>query len=165
MFRDLEEGKREYKNLNNLKTNKTLDDVKAGAYAQGYEVKDAATHDKYGSHSTMDVIHRKTGERVKPAKDRGSIGGKKVGKGGQVDTTIVNTVASAIKGDMRARGRQDKRPQAVADRKERMKSDLAKKQARRAAPFGKKADGTGPKKRTFESFMYECVQNESGVDF
>ena len=165
MFGDIEEGKREFKNLNNLKTNRTLKDVKSSAYAQGYEVRDAKTHDKYGSHSAMDVYHRKSGERIKPARQGGAIGGKRIKGSGEVDSTVVNTVADSIKQDVRSRGRVDKRPEAKAKRKEESKANLAAKQARRAAPFGMKGDGTGTKKRTFESFMNECVQNETGVDF
>ena len=145
-----------FTDLNNLKKVKTMDDVKKAAHSQGYEARDAKTHDKYGSHSTLDLYHRKSGERVKPAKDRGAIGGKKVAGGGAVDSTVVNTVSDAIKQDVRERGRKDKRPAAKKKRKAEAAANKAAK-AKKRPGFGSKAN------RTFESFMYECIENEKRV--
>ena len=65
---DLQEVK--YKDLNNLKKMKTMDDVKRAAHSQGYDVSDSGTHGKYGSHSTVELRHRKTGEKVSKQRQR-----------------------------------------------------------------------------------------------
>ena len=122
--------------LNNLRRIKTMDDVKRAAHSQGYDAQEA-DHDKYGSHGVVELTHRKTGERVEPAKDRGSIGGKKKGKGGEVESTTVNTVADAIKQDITKRGRADKRPAAKAKRKAEAQTNKERKQQQRN-PFTRK---------------------------
>lgn len=153
---DLQEVK--YKDLNNLKRMKTMDDVESAAHSQGYEVTGAETHGKYGSHSTVDLRHRKSGEKVQPDKDRGSIGGKKVGKGGEVDSTMVNTVAQALKADMKKRGRVDKTPKAKSERKAQANQDIQNKVERQ------KKQGKSPRnmekvkprtRKTFEEFVIE----------
>ena len=123
-----------YKDLNNLKVIKTMDDVKRAAHSQGYEVTDSGTHAKHGSHGTVSLQHRKTGEPVEAGKDRGAIGGKKTGKAGEVESTTVNTVAQALKADMKKRGRVDKRPAAKAARKAEAEANKAKK-AKNRDPF------------------------------
>ena len=141
-----------YKDLNNLKKVKTMDDVKRAAHSQGYEVADSGTHSKYGSHGTVNLRHRKSGEPVQANKDRGAIGGKKPGKGGQVDSTVVNTVASALKADMKARGRVDKTPAGKAKRAAQAETDKASKKARRAEPFGYKG-------KSLREFIEMCEQD------
>ena len=53
-------------------------------------------------------------------------------------------------------GRVNKSPEGKKRRKAEMRANLEAKKKRRAEPFGRKADGTTTKKRTFESFMMEC---------
>ena len=139
---DLQEVK--YKDLNNLKKMKTMDDVKRAAHSQGYDVSDSGTHSKYGSHSTVELRHRKTGEKVSAGKDRGSIGGKKPGKGGEIDSTVANTVSQALKADMKKRGRVDKTPKAKEARKAEAAANKEKK-AKERDPF--------TRGKTFEEFM------------
>ena len=62
-------------------------------------------------------------------------------------------------GDMVKANRVNKTPEGKAKRKEEAKANLAKKKERRAEPFGRKADGTTTRKRTYESFMLQ-LENE-----
>ena len=138
-----------YSDLNNVKKVNTMDRLKQAAHSQGYSVSDKQTHGKYGSHSTVDITHRKTGESVKKPDGR-EAGGKNAGKG--VDVTTLNTVASSIKNDARARGRVDKRPAAKAKRKSEAEANKAAKQKARD-PF--------TRNKTFESFMIECASSQT----
>ena len=154
----------EYKHLGDNKKIKTMDDLKRAAHSQGYEVTDSGTHKKYGSHGTVDLRHRKTGERVKPDKDRGSIGGKKVGKGGEVDNTTIKTVSSALKADMRSRGRVDKTPKAKDQRKTQMNQDIQSKVERqqKQSKSPRNMEKVKPRvRKTFEEFMVVAVEEVS----
>lgn len=86
-------------------------------------------------------------------------------RGAKNDEIKGRTTGSQIKQMVIDSGRVNKSEAGKKKSRDQAKANLEKKRARRAAPFAAKADGTVPKKRTFESFMYECVQNESGVDF
>ena len=148
----------EYKHLANPKKVKTMDDLKRAAHSQGYEVTDAGTHKKYGSHGTVELRHRKSGERVQANKDRGSIGGKKVGKGGEIDNTTRNTVADALKADMRKRGRVDKTDAAKAKRKSQMNQDIKDKveKQKKQSKSPRNMEKVKPRvRKTFEEFMME----------
>ena len=82
---------------------------------------------------------------------------KTVHKGG-ADSDVIPTrsgkanLVQAVKDS----GRINKSAEGKKRRKAEMRANLAAKQKRRAEPFGRKADGTTTKKRTFESFMMEC---------
>ena len=130
-----------FTDLNNIKVVNNMKKLRQAAHSQGYDVSDKETHGKYGSHSTVEIRHRKTGETVKKPDGR-EAGGKVSAKG--MDTTTLNTVADAIKNDARARGRVDKRPAAKAKRK-------AEAEANRKAK--KKARDPFTRKKTFEEFM------------
>ena len=134
-----------YSDLNNTRVVNSMDKLKRAAHSQGYTVSDKQTHGKYGSHSTVDITHRKTGESVKKPDGR-EAGGKMSGKG--LDSTTLNTVAASIRNDARARGRVDKRPAAKAKRKAEAEANRAAKQKARD-PF--------TRNKTFEQFMYECA--------
>ena len=117
-----------YKDLNNLKKIKNIKDLKRAAHSQGYEVTDDGTHGKHGSHGTVNIRHRKSGEPVQAAKDRGAIGGKKQGKGGELESTTVNTFADALRADMRKRGR---RKPNTPEQKQAIRKQAAENKARK----------------------------------
>ena len=102
-----------YKDLNNLKKHKSIDDVRKSAYSQGYDV--SKPRKGVGDHYVVDVTHRKTGEKVKPSSG-GTHGGSHTGRKGGVDTTFVNQTSSSIKKDRERRGGVDKTPQGKAKR-------------------------------------------------
>jgi hypothetical protein len=82
---------------------------------------------------------------------------KTVHKGGAKNDEIKGrTTGDQIRQMVGDSGRVNKTPEAVKRRKDEAKANLAAKQKRRAAPFGKKSDGTTTKKRTYENFMNNC---------
>jgi hypothetical protein len=141
-----------YKDLNRTSEMNTTDKLKKGAYSQGYEA-DIQTHPKYGSHSIVNLRHRKSGESVKKPDGR-EIGGKNP-KGGKItDTTVINTMADAIRTDAKARGRVDKTPEGKAKRAKEAQANKATKKAKRAEPFGYKG-------KSLREFMELCEQYQA----
>lgn len=122
---------------------KSLKDIQRAAHSQGYNVSEPK--ERVGDHYSVDLTHRKTGQKVNPASG-GTLGGSSK-SGDRVDSTIVNQVASTIKQDAKSRGRVDKRPAAKAERKEQALKNKQKKQKNRD-PF--------TRQKTFESFITEC---------
>ena len=135
-----------YNDLNNIKKLKSVKDVQRAAHSQGYDVSEPKN--SVGDHYTVDLTHRKSGQKVTP-RSGGKLGGSD--RGGNVDSTLVNQVASTIKGDAASRGRVDKRPAAKAKRK-----------AEAAANKEKKTQNRDPFKRqkTFEEFMAGCLTSD-----
>ena len=80
-------------------------------------------------------------------------------RGASGDEIKGKTTGDQIKQAVIDSGRVDKSEDGLKRRKAEMRDNLAKKKARRAEPFGKKADGTTTKKRTFEDFMIDCTQS------
>ena len=172
-----------YKDLNTLSVIKSKDDLSKAAHSQGYSA-DMKPHPKYGSHSLVDLKHRKSGDDVKKSDDR-EIGGKKTGPGGKItDTTVINTTADAIKNDINKRGRTDKTEKPTKGRRDKHDALAAEKRAKQAArPFGGKNERHGgaaaapkvhsslkpdPNSRsserrrktgwkTFEDFIWDCA--------
>ena len=66
--------------LNNTRIVNNIRRLQQTAHSQGYDVSDKQTHGKYGSHSTVEIRHRKTGESVKKARWTRA-GGKDIFKG------------------------------------------------------------------------------------
>ena len=143
-----------YRDLNNVKKHKSVDDVRKSAHSQGYDISEPKI--TKGDHYTVDMTHRKSGEKVGPRKG-GTIGGS-LKTGDKVDTTLVNLVSSTIKGDRAKRGGVDKTPAGKAKRAEQARQNLKAKQAKRGAPFKHKADGTTTKKRSFDESMSMLTQ-------
>ena len=135
-----------YNDLNNIKKLKSVKDVQRAAHSQGYDVSEPKN--SVGDHYTVDLTHRKSGKKVTP-RSGGKLGGSD--RAGGVDSTLVNQVASTIKGDAASRGRVDKRPAAKAKRK-----------AEAAANKEKKTQNRDPFKRqkTFEEFMAGCLTSD-----
>lgn len=150
----IDEAKRlQYKDMRDTKKISKMDDLKRSVYNQGYEIQTPKTHDKYGTHGTMNVVHRKTGEPVQADKDRGAIGGKKQGKAGELGGSVMDSVNDAVRADMRKRGKVNKTPEGKEKRKAEMKANLEKKRKQKTMGMTDiKADQR--KKRTFEEFMY-----------
>ena len=174
-----------YKDLNKLSSIKNTDDLGRAAHSQGYSA-DVKPHPKYGSHSLVDLKHRKSGDDVKKSDGR-EIGGKKTGAGGKItDTTVINTTADAIKNDINKRGRVNKTDKPTKERRDAMDSAAAAKRAKQAArPFGGKNERHGgsagapsvrsaPKPdpnsrsserrrktgwKTFEDFQWDCANS------
>lgn len=141
-----------YSDLNTTSKIKSVDDLKRAAHNQGYEAS-VRRHPTVGSHSIVDVKHRKTGEPVKKPGGQ-EIGGKNP-KGGKItDTTVINTMSQAIRSDRKRRGGTDKTPEGKAKTKAKMKADL---EAKRKKAHGGLTMLKPQKKRTFESFMSFCV--------
>ena len=109
MSMDINEVK--YNDLNNIKRLKSVKDVQRAAHSQGYDVSEPKN--SVGDHYTVDLTHRKSGKKVTP-RSGGKLGGSD--RAGGVDSTLVNQVASTIKGDAASRGRVDKRAPAKAKR-------------------------------------------------
>ena len=143
---DIQEVK--YNDLNSTKKLKSVQDVQRAAHSQGYDVSEPKN--SVGDHYTVDLTHRKTGQKVTP-RYGGKLGGSDRGKG--VDTTLVNQVAQTIKGDAASRGRVDKRPAA----KEARKAQAAKNKATKA----KNRDPFTREHRTFSDFMSICEQTHA----
>ncbi len=136
-----------YNDLNSTKKLKSVQDVQRAAHSQGYDVSEPKN--SVGDHYTVDLTHRKTGQKVTP-RHGGKLGGSDNGKG--VDTTLVNQVASTIKGDAAARGRVDKRGPAKAKRKAEAAKNKAAK-AKNRDPFRRMKEGV-----TFKDFVSLCEQ-------
>ena len=136
-----------YSDLNNTRVIKSMQDVQDAAHSQGYTV--SKPKKSVGDHYTVDITHRKTGEKVTP--HRGGSTGGSVKSGDRVDSTLVNGVASSIKKDAKGRGRVDKRPAAKAKRKAEAEANRERKKKQRD-PF--------TRKKTFEEFMMECVTDK-----
>ena len=130
-----------YNDLNSIKKLKSIKDVQRAAHSQGYDVSEPKQ--SVGDHYTVDMTHRKTGQKVSP-RSGGKLGASH--KSGGVDTTLVNQVAGTIKADAADRGRVDKRPAAKAERKAQAAKNRAKKYNDRD-PF--------KRGKTFEAFMME----------
>ena len=131
--------------LNSLKKLKTHRDLQKAAHSQGYDLSDKRQDDKYGSHSRMTLKHRKTGEELRNDRNK-EFGGHDVGK--DTDTSAVNTVSKAIKAHIGKIGRQDKRPEAKAKRKEEAAANKEKK-TRDRNPF--------TRGKTLKEFMEQDV--------
>lgn len=136
-----------YTDLNNLKKHKSIKDVQKSAHSQGYDVSEPKQ--SVGDHYTVDMTHRKTGEKVSP-RSGGKLGASYKGK--NLDTTLVNQISSTIKADAAARGRVDKTPKAKAKRKEEAAKNKADKKRDRD-PF--------TRRKTYEEFM---CQLENWID-
>ena len=149
MYINLDEVK--YTDLNNTKKLKSVKDVQRAAHSQGYDVSEPKQ--SVGDHYTVDLTHRKTGQKVSP-RSGGALGGSHTGRKGGVDSTLINQVAGAIKADAANRGRVDKRPAAKLVRKHQAAVNKARKQRDRD-PF-KRA-------RTFKEWMtdYKVSQNRA----
>jgi len=132
-----------YNDLNNVKKLKSVKDVQRAAHSQGYNISEPKN--SVGDHYTVDLTHRKTGQKVTP-RSGGKLGGSD--RGGGVDSTLVNQVASTIKGDSSSRGRVDKRPKAKAERKAQASANKASK-AKNRDPFTRE-------ERTFKDFITMC---------
>ena len=137
-----------YNDLNSVKKLKSVKDVQRAAHSQGYDVSEPKNG--VGDHYTVDLTHRKTGQKVRP-RSGGKLGGSD--RSGNVDSTLVNQVASTIKGDAADRGRVDKRPKAKAERKAQAKANKEKK-AKNRDPFTRE-------ERTFSDFMSMCEHTHS----
>ena len=135
-----------YNDLNNIKKLKSVKDVQRAAHSQGYDVSEPKN--SVGDHYTVDLTHRKSGQKVTP-RSGGKLGGSD--RSGNVDSTLVNQVASTIKGDAAERGRVDKRPAAKAKRKEEAAANKEKK-AQNRDPF--------KRQKTFEEFMAGCLTSD-----
>ena len=135
-----------YNDLNNIKKLKSVKDVQRAAHSQGYDVSEPKN--SVGDHYTVDLTHRKSGQKVTP-RSGGKLGGSD--RSGGVDSTLVNQVASTIKGDAASRGRVDKRPAAKAKRKEEAAANKEKKSQNRD-PF--------TRQKTFEEFMAGCLTSD-----
>ncbi len=135
-----------YNDLNNIKKLKSIKDVQSAAHSQGYEVSEPKN--SVGDHYTVDLTHRKSGKKVTP-RSGGKLGGSD--RSGGVDSTLVNQVASTIKGDAADRGRVDKRPAAKAKRKAEAQANKEKK-AQNRDPF--------KRQKTFEEFMAGCLTSD-----
>ena len=133
-----------YNDLNNIKKLNSIKKVQDAAHSQGYDVSEPKQ--SVGDHYTVDMTHRKTGQKVRP-RSGGKLGGSH--RGGGVDTTLVNQVAGTIKADAAARGRVDKRPKAKAERKAQAITNKERKQRDRD-PF--------TRGKTFEEYMIECSE-------
>lgn len=134
-----------YTDLNNLKKHKSIKDVQRSAHSQGYDVSEPKQ--SVGDHYTVDMTHRKTGQKVAPRLG-GKLGGSHSSKKGGVDSTLVNQIAGTIKADAASRGRVDKTSKAKAKRKADAKANKERK-ARDRDPF--------TRQKTFEEFMLDCV--------
>lgn len=137
---DIQEVK--YNDLNSTKKLKSVQDVQRAAHSQGYDVSEPKN--SVGDHYTVDLTHRKTGQKVTP-RYGGKLGGSDRGKG--VDTTLVNQVAQTIKGDAASRGRVDRRPAARDKRKAEAKANKERK-AKNRDPFRRMKEGV-----TYKDFM------------
>ena len=140
---DIQEVK--YNDLNSIKKLKSVKDVQRAAHSQGYDVSEPKN--SVGGHYTVDLTHRKTGQKVTP-RSGGKLGGSD--RSGNVDSTLVNQVAQTIKGDAADRGRVDKRPKAKAERKAQAAKNKEKK-AKNRDPFTRE-------QRTFKDFVSLCEQ-------
>lgn len=100
--------------LNNQKKTQTVRDMQKAAHSQGYDMSDPKSVPGEGKHFTVDLTHRKTGQKVN-AKS-GNLGGSRE-KGGALDNTLRNKTAQAIKDHIKSIGRVDKRPKAKEARK------------------------------------------------
>jgi len=152
-YQDLVEVK--FSDLNNVKKIKTMKDLQRAAHSQGYDVEDTGTVDGAGSHGAVKLRHRKSGEEVKKEGGVGRLGGKKKGKGGEIESTTINTVSDALRKDaVEKRGRVDKRPAAKAKRKKEAAENKARKQKNRD-PFTREE----VELKTFECFMEATVND------
>ena len=123
MYNRLDEVK--YNDLNNIKKLKSIKDVQRAAHSQGYDISEPKQ--SVGDHYTVDMTHRKTGQKVSP-RSGGKLGGSHTGGKGGVDSTLINQVAGTIKADAADRGRVDKRPAAKKARREQAAANKARKQ-------------------------------------
>ena len=123
MHKDLQEVK--YSDLNNQKKTQTVKDMQRAAHSQGYDMSDPKDVPGAGKHFTVDLTHRKTGQKVNARS--GNLGGSKE-KGGALDNTLRNKTAQAIKDHAKSIGRVDKRPAAKAERKQQAAVNKARKQ-------------------------------------
>ena len=139
-----------YNDLNSIKKLKSVKDVQRAAHSQGYDVSEPKN--SVGDHYTVDLTHRKSGQKVTP-RSGGKLGGSD--RAGNVDSTLVNQVASTIKGDAADRGRVDKRPAAKAKRKAEAQANKASK-AKSRDPFTRMKEGV-----TFKDFVSLCEQAHS----
>ena len=124
-----------YNDLNSIKKLKSVKDVQRAAHSQGYDVSEPKN--SVGDHYTVDLTHRKSGQKVTP-RYGGKLGGSD--RAGNVDSTLVNQVASTIKGDAADRGRVDKRKPA----KDKRKAEAAKNKEAKAKyrdPFRRMKEG------------------------
>ena len=135
-----------YNDLNNIKKLKSVKDVQRAAHSQGYDVSEPKN--SVGDHYTVDLTHRKSGKKVTP-RSGGKLGGSD--RAGGVDSTLVNQVASTIKGDAASRGRVDKRPAAKAKRKAEAAANKEKKTQNR---------DSFKRQKTFEEFMAGCLTSD-----
>ena len=135
-----------YNDLNSIKKLKSIKDVQKAAHSQGYDVSEPKN--SVGDHYTVDLTHRKSGQKVTP-RSGGKLGGSD--RSGNVDSTLVNQVASTIKGDAADRGRVDKRAPAKAKRKAEAQANKEKK-AQNRDPF--------KRQKTFEEFMAGCLTSD-----
>lgn len=103
-----------FADLNNQKKTQTIRDMQKAAHSQGYDMSDPKDVPGAGKHFTVDLTHRKTGQKV--SAKSGNLGGSKE-KGGALDNTLRNKTAQAIKDHAKSIGRVDKRPAAKAKRK------------------------------------------------
>ena len=131
-----------YNDLNSIKKLKSIKDVQKAAHSQGYDVSEPKN--SVGDHYTVDLTHRKSGKKVTP-RSGGKLGGSD--RSGNVDSTLVNQVASTIKGDAADRGRVDKRAPAKAKRKAEAQANKEKK-AQNRDPFSRG--------KTYEAFVTDC---------
>ncbi len=140
---DIQEVK--YSDLNSNQKLKSVKDVQRAAHSQGYDVSEPK--DSVGDHYTVDLTHRKTGQRVTP-RHGGKLGGSKKGKdGSNVDNTFIKQVSSTIKSDAADRGRVDKRAPAKAKRKAEAQANKAAK-AKARDPFKRMKEG-----KTYKDFI------------
>ena len=139
-YKELTEVK--FRELNKVGKTGTVEKMQKGAHSQGYTVSDPKMQGNQGDHMTVDVTHRKTGEKIKNVKGGsfgGSVSGRSPNRASSTDNTFRNQVAASIQADAVARGRKDKRPAAKAARKEQDRKNKEAKMAKRR-PFKTKID-------------------------
>ena len=120
-----------FSDLNKVSETDTIKKQRQAAHSQGYDMSEPRKTG-VGAHFTVDLTHRKTGERVTHP-DGGSLGGSKE-KSGRLDNTLRNRTKDAIKAHMTKIGRVDKRPAAKAKRKAEAAANK-KRKAQHRDPF------------------------------
>ena len=93
-----------YNDLNNQKRTQSVKDMQKAVYNQGYEMSDPKPVPGEGTHFTVDLTHRKTGQKIKPRS--GNLGGAKE-KSGSLDNTLRNLTAKTVKDHIASIGRKD----------------------------------------------------------
>ena len=107
-----------YNQMANPSKSGDIGKLKKTAHSQGYDVSEPKDVKGTG-HYSVDLTHRKTGQKVKNTSG-GNFGGSAHGNLSDktpTDNTVRNQISQSIKADRKARGGVDKRPEAKKARK------------------------------------------------